>query len=206
MATQTVIQRKVNINNAASFYDAINGESNVIAFFDWSRKIKNFVEANLGTVITAAPVLPGIFNAHHLQHTDGKIHLKSYSTATYCVNQLVITSSSCNNLPARSSENTKTSKADDVKTGLLMIVTYDFASGSSSKYVTKRLFALVTCSNKDESTVEVQYATAISKRRVKITSADKGQIDCKDIVWLLPCPALRRGVYEFEEDLDIDTF
>ena len=54
--------------------------------------------------------------------------------------------------------------------------------------------------------VEVQYANAISKRRVKIASADKGQIGCKDIVRLLPYPALKRGVYEFEEDLDIDTF
>ena len=155
-----------------------------------AEEIRNVVETNLGTVISAAPALPGIFNAHHLQHTDGKIHLKPYFTATYCINQLGITSSSCNNLSVRSSENTKTSQVDDVKTGSFIIVTYEFASASSSKYVTKRLVALVTSSNKDESTVEVQYATAISKRRVKITSADKGQIDCKDIVRLLPYPAL----------------
>ena len=54
--------------------------------------------------------------------------------------------------------------------------------------------------------MEVQYVTAFSKRRVKITSADKRQMDYKDIVRLLPYPALRRSVYEFEEDLDIDTF
>ena len=54
--------------------------------------------------------------------------------------------------------------------------------------------------------MEVQYATAFSKRRVKITSADKRQMDYKDIVRLLPYPALRRRLYEFEEDLDIDTF
>ena len=109
-----------------------------------------------------------------------------------------MTSSSCNILLIRSSENTKT--------GSFIIVTYEFASASSSKYVTKRLVALVTSSNKDESTVEVQYATAIGKQRVKITSADKGQIVCKDIVRLLPYPALQRGLYEFEEDLDIDAF
>ena len=109
-------------------------------------------------------------------------------------------------MSVRSSENTKTSQVDDVKTGSFIIVTYEFASASSSKYVTKRLVALVTSSNKDESTVEVQYATAISKWRVKITSADKGQIDCKDIVRLLPYPAFRRGVHKFEEDLDIDAF
>ena len=126
-------------------------------------EIRNVVE-NLGTVISAAPALPGIFSAHRFQHTDGKIHLKPYSTDTYCVNQLGITSSSCNNLSVRSSENTKTSQADDVKTGSFIIVTYDIASASSSKYVTKRLVALVTSSNKDESTVEVQYATAISKK------------------------------------------
>ena len=89
---------------------------------------RNIVETHLGTVISAAPNLPGIFNAHHLQHTDSKIHLKPYSTATYCVNQLGITSSSCNNLSVRSSENTKTSQVDDFKTGSFIIVTYDFAS------------------------------------------------------------------------------
>ena len=34
MATQKVIQRKVNISDNGSFYDAINGESNVEVFFD----------------------------------------------------------------------------------------------------------------------------------------------------------------------------
>ena len=181
MATQRVIQRKVNITNAASLYDAINGESNVKVFLIEAEELRNVVEPNLGTVISAAPALPGIFNAHHLQHTDGKIHLKSYSAATYCVNQLGITSSSCNNLSVRSSENTKTSQVDDVETGLFIIVMYDFASASSIEYVTKRLVDLVTSSNKDENTVEVQYATTISKRRFKITSADKGQIDCKEL-------------------------
>lgn len=52
----------------------------------------------------------------------------------------------------------------------------------SLKCVTKWLVALVTRSNKGESTVEVQYAAAISKQRVKITSADRGQIGYYDIV------------------------
>ena len=162
--------------------------------------IKNVVETNLGTVISAAPALPGIFNAHYLQHTNGKIHLKPYSTSTYCVYQLGITSSSCNNLSVTSSENTKTSQVDDVKTGSIIIVMYDFASESSLKYVTKRLAALVTSSNKDESTAEVQYATAISKRN----SISHQQIRVKLIARIL-CSSLRRDVYEFEEDLDIDA-
>ena len=149
------------INGDAIIYDAIN--SNVKVFSIEAEEIRNVAETNLGTFISAAPALPGIFNAHHLQHTDGKIHLKPYSTATYCVNQLGLTSSSWNNLSVRSSENTKTSQVDDVKTGSFIIVTYEFASASSSKYVNKRLVALVTSGNKDESTVEVQYATAISK-------------------------------------------
>lgn len=52
----------------------------------------------------------------------------------------------------------------------------------SLKCVTKWLVALVTRSNKCESTVEVQYAAAISKQRVKIASADRGQIGYYDIV------------------------
>ena len=58
MATQKVIQRKVNITNAASFYDAINGESNVKVFLIEAEEIRNVVETNLGTVISAAPALP----------------------------------------------------------------------------------------------------------------------------------------------------
>ena len=65
---------------------------------------------------------------------------------------------------------------------------------------------MVTNHSKEDNTVEVECTTAISKRRVRITSADKGQIGCSNIVWLLPYPALKRSVYEFEEDLDIDTF
>lgn len=52
----------------------------------------------------------------------------------------------------------------------------------SLKCDTKWLVALVTKSNEDENTVEVQYAAAISKQRVKITSADRGQIGYYDIV------------------------
>jgi hypothetical protein len=209
MATQKVIQRKLSITNAASFYEAIKGESIVKVLLITAEEIRNVVETNLRTVISAAPALPGIFSAHHFQHTDGKTNLKPYSTATYNVNQLGKTSNPCigGSSSADSSEDIATSQVEDVKNGSFVIVTYDFASGSSSnKYVTKRLVALVTSSNEDESTVEVQYATAISKRRVKITSADKGRIEIKDIVQLLPCPALKRGVYEFEEDLDIDIF
>ena len=78
-------------------------------------------------------------------------------------------------------ENTKIvpSKAvEDLKIGTFVIVTYDFASASSPKYVTKKFVALVTCCYKEVNTVEVQYATAINNRRVKITSTCEEQINC----------------------------
>ena len=58
MARQKVIQRKVYITNAASFYDASNSESNVKVFLIEAEEIRNVVETNLGTVISAAPALP----------------------------------------------------------------------------------------------------------------------------------------------------
>ena len=48
MATQKVIQRKVNITKAASCYDAINSESNVKVFLIEAAETRNVVE-NLGS-------------------------------------------------------------------------------------------------------------------------------------------------------------
>ena len=202
MAAQKVIRREVNTTNAESFYEAINGESNVKMFLVKAEEIRNAIETHLHAVISTAPVLPGIFSAHYLQHEDGTTNMKPYSTASYNVNQLGKTNSETSEVI----EIVIPKVVEDVRVGSFIIVTYDFASASSSKYVTKKLVAMVTNHSKEDNAAEVEYTTAISKRRVKITSAEKGQIGCSNIVRLLPYPALKRGAYEFEEDRDIDTF
>ena len=168
-----------------------------------AEEIKNAIKTHhLHAVISAAPVLPGIFSAHYLQHEDGTTNMKPYSTASYNVNQLGKTNSETSEVI----EIVTPKVVEDVRVGSFIIVTYDFASATSSKYLTKKLVAMVTNHSKEDNTVEVEYTTAISKRRVKIMSADKGQIGCNNIARLLSYPALKRGVYEFAEDLDIDTF
>ena len=101
-------------------------------------EIRNIVKTNLGTIVSAAPA-PRIFHAHHLQRKVGKIHVKPSSSATYYVEPLGKTSNSCNNLSAKTSEDT--SQAEDAKTGSI-IITYALASASSSKNFTKRLFKI----------------------------------------------------------------
>ena len=202
MAAQKVIWREVNITTAESFYEAINGESNVKVFSVKAEEIRNAIETHLHAVISTAPVLPGIFSAHYLQHKDGTTNMKPYSTASYNVNQLGKTNSETSEVI----EIVTPKVVEDVRIGSFIIVTYDFASASSSEYVTKKLVAMVTNHSKEDNTVEVEYTTAISKQRVKIMSANIGQISCSNIVRLLPYPALKRGVYKFGEDLDIDTF
>ena len=172
-------------------------------FWVKAEEIKNAIKTHhLHAFISAAPVLPGIFSAYYLQHEDGTTNMKPYSTASYNVNQLGKTNSETSEVI----EIVTPKVVEDVRVGSFIIVTYDFASASSSKYLTKKLVAMVTNHSKEDNTVEVEYTTAISKRRVKIMSADKGQIGCNNIARLLSYPALKRGVYEFAEDLDIDTF
>ena len=190
MAAQKAIRREVNITNSESFYGTINGESNVKLFLVKAEEIRNVIETHLHAVISTAPVLPGIFSAHYLQHEDGATNMKPYSTASYNVNQLEKTSSETSEVI----EIVTPKVVEDVRVGSFIIVTYDFASASSSKYVTKKVVAMVTNHSKEDNTVEVECTTAISKRRVKITSADKSRISCSNIVRLLPYPALKRGV------------
>ena len=47
IATQKVILRKVNISNAASFYNAISGESNAKPFLIEEMEIRNIIQVEL---------------------------------------------------------------------------------------------------------------------------------------------------------------
>ena len=93
MTAQKVVRREVNSTNAESFYEGINGESNVKVFLVKAEEIRIAIETHQHAVISTAPVLPGIFRAHYLQHEDGTTNMKPYSTASYNVNQLGKTNS-----------------------------------------------------------------------------------------------------------------
>ena len=55
MAMQKVIQRKLYITNAASFYDAVNGESNVKVFLVEAEEIENAIETSCQFHSTCPP-------------------------------------------------------------------------------------------------------------------------------------------------------
>ena len=53
---------------------------------------------------------------------------------------------------------------------------------------------------------EVHYTEAILKHRFRIIQGDIDTVQEKDIHAILACLVLRRGVYRFEKDIDVDLF
>ena len=88
IATQNVIQRKLSIIDALSFYQAVRNESKVDVYFfsaDKNREMLNNTE--LGDIVNNVPEKPGIFSSHCLKHVAWCIEMLPYSTASYLVEQ-----------------------------------------------------------------------------------------------------------------------
>ena len=81
-----------------------------------------------------------------------------------------------------------------------VIIPYEFQTPKST--VTKKLVAVVT--NVKQDPLEVQYMLAISKQRFKICLNDNGIVSQKSVLQVLPCPSLKRDIYHFNEELDVD--
>ena len=64
--------------------------------------------------------------------------------------------------------------------------------------------AVVT--NVKENDIEIEYGSAVSKKRIKFFGNDKGFISKDSILAILPQPNYKRGVYEFLDELEIDVF
>ena len=93
-----------------------------------------------------------------------------------------------------------------LKSGSFVTIAYDYATSSSNlKSITKRLVALVT-NVIDQTNIEVHYTEAISEHQFRITQGDIDTVQEKDIHVIPPCPVLRRGVYEFEKEIDGHLF
>ena len=54
--------------------------------------------------------------------------------------------------------------------------------------------------------VQIQYAKPVggSEKQFKLIPNDKGYVAKSHILDVLKCPTLKRDVYEFEKELDID--
>ena len=92
----------------------------------------------------------------------------------------------------------------EVTVGSFVIVPYLFSSSSSvDTSVRRKLVAVVT--NVKKYDIEIEYASAISKKRIKFIGNDKGSISKDSILTILPQPNYKRGVYKFLDELDIDV-
>ena len=95
-------------------------------------------------------------------------------------------------------------KKYQIKCGSFVILPYEFSDSLNTGVITKRLVAVVnridTKSNK-----YVCYGKTLITRRIQLDEGDTDTVERSKVIELLPCPILCRGVYEFDEDLDIDS-
>ena len=64
--------------------------------------------------------------------------------------------------------------------------------------------AVVT--NVKENDIEIDYGSAVLKKRIKFIRNDKGFISKDSILAILAQPNYKRSVYEFLDKLEIDVF
>ena len=91
ITTENVIQRKILITVALTFYEAVKNETLVNVYFvsikDINNTISNF---EIDDLFKKAPKKPGIFSAHQTQNNNGTTEIRSYSSAKYLVKQLTV--------------------------------------------------------------------------------------------------------------------
>ena len=64
--------------------------------------------------------------------------------------------------------------------------------------------AVVT--NVKENDIEIEYGSAVSKKRIKFIGNDKSFISKDSILAILPQPNYNEDVYGFLDELEIDVF
>ena len=89
-----------------------------------------------------------------------------------------------------------------LQSGSFVIVTH----GNSGRAVkTKRLVAVVISINSSEDKLNVYYGKPLTNKRILLNeSVEPVVVQKSEVIQVIPCPLLRRGVSEFPEDLDID--
>ena len=187
LATTEVIKRKAIITDHLSFFKAVRDISTIKVFNITADEANQRINTSeLKAIIDNAPPLRGIFSAHCLKLENGLVKMSQYSDQ---INQKVVKDESPINDDSTS-----------VQIGSFAIIPYEFQISKST--VTKNLVAVVT--NVKQDTLEVQYMSAISKQRFKICSNDKGIASQKSVLQILPCPPLKRDIYHFNDELDVD--
>ena len=187
LAATEVIKRKAIITDHLSFFKAVRAISTIKVFNITADEANQRINTSeLKAIIDNAPPLRGIFSAHCLKLENGLVKMSQYSDQ---INQKVVKDESPINDDSTS-----------VQIGSFAIIPYEFQISKST--VTKNLVAVVT--NVKQDTLEVQYMSAISKQRFKICSNDKGIASQKSVLQILPCPPLKRDIYHFNDELDVD--
>ena len=192
-----IIQRRAIVKDSESFYHcALEACSTIRVFIIPAVQIKQTVDLQLLDLIANAPPLPGISNTHQFSIRYGQIELKYYSTCLTTINTITTPDQMVN-------KDIYPNAGTTITCGTFIVVNYDFTGSSSGSLVSRRLAAVVN--RVEETDLYVSYCKALTKRRFKVNSNDEGVVKENDVIQLLGCPNLRRGVYEFDEDVNIDT-
>ena len=94
---------------------------------------------------------------------------------------------------------------EHVKSGMVVIIPYEFASSSHQRAKTKRSIAPVL--NRDRNDLNLQDGEPLveSSWQFPLKADDQGQVQWSDVVTTLPYTILKRDVYEFKENMPADV-
>ena len=95
----------------------------------------------------------------------------------------------------------------EINVGTFVIAEFDFAvknvSSENDKSITRRLLAVIK--DADHNQFAVIYSKTINKQRFKTVENDISVITRDKIISTLPFPNLRRDIYEFDQNIDVDV-
>lgn len=207
LAGNIVTSRKIIVNDSLSFAKAVEYACKVKVLHVSSAEVKEKIESSgLGKLIKNSLLVPGIFSAHHLEFTEAGVIMHPYTDATYQVNKLPAVLDHADEVlvEAHEVDRVETHEAVEIKNGMFLIIPYDFATCSKRQSIKKSLLALVL--NVDNDDIEVQYGKSVgqSLKRFSLLQNDKGYVKTSDVIQVLLYPVLKRGVYEFSDDIHVD--
>ena len=203
LVNNNIIRR---VDDAESFFNSlVTCNTKTKSCYISSNNINSIAEKDLQIISSNVSALNGIFTSHQIKTVNGHTEIWPYSQALCDINPL-------SNIETKNIEKENfvgVSLTKEVTVGSFIVyyyIPYLFSSSSSADTLVSRKFVADVLTNAKENDTEIEYGSAVSKKRIKFIGNDKGSISKYSILAILPQPNYMRGVYEFLDELEIDVF
>ena len=134
MAGRRIVTRKSIITDSDSFFNAVKNESKVKVFHLPTTEIKNQIsEKSIKKLLDNVQSLPVIFKVHFFKNTKGTVEVRAYQDEMIEIRDKII----------KSQNKIAQNSALELKHGMLVIVSYEFAISSSKTQIVKTLLAVI---------------------------------------------------------------